>query len=138
MTPGHGAMRRDLGFSLVELLVVLAALAILVSLASPSYQDVVRKARRADARTALLDAAQRLERCHTRHGSYDHEHCTVPAISPDGFYRIIEPDPRGALSFRLRAVPTGSQAADAVACGFLEIDHRGQRTHSGVAAAGCW
>jgi type IV pilus assembly protein PilE len=138
MTLGHGAIRRDPGFSLVELLVVLAALAILASLAWPSYQDAVRKARRADARTALLDAAQRLERCHTRHGSYDHEHCTVPATSPDGFYRIIEPDPRGALSFRLRAVPTGAQAADAKSCAFLELDHRGQRTSSGAAAAGCW
>lgn len=130
--------RHGLGFSLVELLIVLVAMAILIGVAWPAYKDSVHKVRRADARVALLQAAQRLERCHTRHDSYSHESCVVAPLSPEGHYRITEPDPRGSSSFLLRATPIGVQAGDAGACAWLEIDHRGQRAAAGNAAEACW
>lgn len=126
------------GFSLLEVLVVLAVVGILVAIAWPSYTDTVQKSRRADARVALLDAAQRLERCRTQHEAYDHPDCAIPAASPEGHYRITEPEPRGTLTFLLRATPIGAQAGDAPDCGWLELDHRGQRGAVGEAAAACW
>lgn len=130
--------RRSFGFSLLELLIVLVALAILVAVAWPVYKDSLYKVRRADARVALLQAAQRLERCYTRNDSYSHESCTVVTRSPEGYYRIIEPNPRGPSSFLLRATPTGVQAGDSGSCAWLEIDHRGHRAAAGSAAEACW
>lgn len=126
------------GFSLLELLIALAVLAILSAVAWPSYQDTVHKSRRADARAALLEAAQLLERCHTVHQRYNHADCVIPAGSPEGFYRITEPVARSAHAYRLRATPIGAQASDAQACGYLELDQTGQRSASGHAAAHCW
>jgi type IV pilus assembly protein PilE len=135
--PQAPAARRG-GFTLLELLIVVVAVAIVAAIAWPSYADSVYKARRADGRVALLEGAQRLERCLTRHDSYSHAACTVPVLSPDGHYRITEPEPRGPASFRLRATPTGAQAGDAASCAWLELDHRGQRTAAGKTGAACW
>jgi type IV pilus assembly protein PilE len=129
---------RQSGFTLLELLLVVAMVAIVVAIALPSYSDSVYKARRADGRVALLEAAQRLERCMTRNDSYSHAACTIPELSPDGHYRITESEPRGPTSFRLRATPIGAQAGDAASCAWLELDHRGQRTALAKTGVACW
>lgn len=58
------------GFTLIELMFVVAIVAILLALAYPSYVDQVRKARRADATSTLMDRAQVLERCFSRLNTY--------------------------------------------------------------------
>lgn len=133
-----GPLPRNPGFSLVEVLVVLALVATLAALAWPSYRETVYSARRTDARIALLGAAQVLESCHVRHERYSHPDCTVPEVSPNGHYRITEPQPREDAGFRLRATPIGAQAGDSRSCAWLELDHRGQRTVSGEAGTACW
>jgi type IV pilus assembly protein PilE len=62
--------RRSDGFSSLELMVVLATLAILAAFQYPSYQEAVRKTRRAEARTALLQLMQQEERYYTQHTTY--------------------------------------------------------------------
>jgi type IV pilus assembly protein PilE len=57
------------GFSLIELMVTVLVIAILVSIAVPTYQNSVRKARRTDARSALVDLQAREERYFTTHPS---------------------------------------------------------------------
>ncbi len=59
------------GFTLIELMIVVAVIAILAAIAYPSYQDSVRKSRRADAKAALLDLAQFMERNYTTANRYD-------------------------------------------------------------------
>jgi type IV pilus assembly protein PilE len=78
------------GFTLVELMIVIAVLAILAAIAVPSYYRQVEKSRRADAQSALLSAAQTLERCFTRTNTY--VGCfttTAPGqASQEGFYNV--------------------------------------------------
>src|SRR5450830_278275 len=62
--------RRSKGFSLIELLVVVAVIALLTGLALPGYQAYLQRARRTDAREALLRGAQWLERVASIHGQY--------------------------------------------------------------------
>jgi type IV pilus assembly protein PilE len=58
------------GFTLIELMIVVAVIAILAIIAYPSYRDSVRKARRVDAKSALTDIAQMQETFFARNGSY--------------------------------------------------------------------
>jgi type IV pilus assembly protein PilE len=56
---------RSKGFTLTEIMIVVAIIGIIAAIAYPSYQDSVRKSRRADARAVLLEAAQFMERRYT-------------------------------------------------------------------------
>jgi type IV pilus assembly protein PilE len=58
------------GFTLIELLVALTIIAILAATATPVYLESVRKARRAEARSAVMEIMQRQERYFSQHGTY--------------------------------------------------------------------
>ena len=59
------------GFTLIELMITVAVVGILAAIAYPSYQEQVRKSRRADAKSVLLQAAQWMERYYTENNRYD-------------------------------------------------------------------
>ncbi len=125
------------GFTLVELLIVVTIVGILAMVAIPGFQDSMRKSRRSDGRIALLETAQRLERCYTQFGVYDDDDCDIasPADSPDGFYSVtVVRDPS---TFTLSAAPQGPQASDS-ACGTLSLDQLGERSASGDDTGHCW
>lgn len=119
--PARGILRgASRGFSLIELMITVVIIGILASIAYPSYQEQVRKSRRADGKSMLLETAQRLERCYTRFASYDNGGCDVgngdSVNSLEGYYVIsVSSD---ATSFTLDAAPQGEQANDAK-CGTL-------------------
>ncbi|HMN74795.1 MAG TPA: type IV pilin protein [Burkholderiaceae bacterium] len=58
------------GFTLIELMITVAIVGILAAIAYPSYQDSVRKGKRAEGRSALIDFMQQQERFLTQTGSY--------------------------------------------------------------------
>ena len=130
------------GVTLIELMVVVVIIGILVAIAYPGYQSQLQKTRRADGKTALLNAAQRLERCYTRYNTYAHADCDVAGLlvggvpSPDTWYLVTDTAP-AANSFALVATPQGAQAAD-TQCANLTLDHRGIRTATGTVPANCW
>src|SRR5262245_35286092 len=99
-------MKRDraAGFTLVELLTVVAVVAILVTVAYPSYQDYVRKGKRAEGRAALLRTAQVLERWYSDKSTY----ATLPADKPTN----LDLAPLFALAAGT-TVYSGENAADA-------------------------
>lgn len=128
------------GFTLIELMVVVVIIGILAAIAYPSYQEQVRKSRRADGKAMLMETAQQLERCYTRFASYINGACGVvlPVDSSEGYYSISA-DNLTASAFTLDAVPQGDQVKDAK-CGTLRLTSTGLQGSQGVStdANDCW
>lgn len=143
------------GFTLVELLAVLAILGILAALVYPSYTQQMVKAHRLDAQLALLDAMQRQEQYRALHHTYIAYSVEAGAADADGFptwtgtsaaasaYELdAYPCPGQDVSqcIELRARPGTDNVDTAFAdpdCGVLTIDSTGQQTASGPAPR-CW
>lgn len=92
--------RRDPGFSLLELMVVLTILAILAAFQYPSYKESVRKARRAEGRAALAEVMQQQERIYSQQSTY----VAFSASDPNGFRWYSGEAPK-ASSYELRGEP---------------------------------
>lgn len=123
-------LRKANGFTLVELMIVIAIVGILGAFAIPSYNAYVEKSRRADGTAGLLGAANILERCATVNGAYNHANCgagVVPANSPDQYYAIAL-TAVGASTFTLTVTPQGAQADDADQCPSMSITQAGVKT----------
>jgi type IV pilus assembly protein PilE len=130
--------RRQQGITLIELMIVVTIVGILAAIAFPSYQENVNSGRRSDGQGALVNVAQRLERCFTQFNAYNSANCAVvfPLDSPEGFYEITAPA-LTATTFTLNATPQGPQAADA-RCAVLSLTHTGIRDATGTNPDRCW
>lgn len=133
---GHAGRVR--GFSLLELLIVLAVFTLLLSWAIPTYQRYTLRAQRAEAVRNLLDIAACQERLRARTGYYDTTVCLAQRASAHYRFRLEPPDAVGTLNFTALAEPVRVHAADD--CGTLGLDQAGTRSISGAAErlAGCW
>ncbi|NOY63547.1 MAG: prepilin-type N-terminal cleavage/methylation domain-containing protein [Gammaproteobacteria bacterium] len=127
------------GFSLIELLIAMAVFAIISTIAFPAYQEQVRRASRTDAKVALTDTAQRLERCLTQERAYNAAGCvTFPVTSADGQYSITSSN-FTATTFTLTATPvSGSAQVGDADCTALVLTHTGSQTATGANTARCW
>lgn len=130
--------RREQGFTLIEMMMVVAIVGILAAIAYPSYQGYIQRGNRVDAQAALMDAAQRLERCFSRNNSYRHSAarpCPVAEAlsgsdgetSANGFYRLRSTS-LGASAFSLTATAERAPQTADQPCRTISLDHRGQRT----------
>ena len=127
------------GMSLVEVLLVLAVIGMLATLAYPIYTEQVRQAARHEAVALLLDTAQRLERHRALAGRYADTDAVRTPLPPDGrHYRLVAM--REASRYQVQAVrlPGGLMAQDA--CGDYRLDQAGVRSNPGANGEGerCW
>ena len=131
-------MKKQTGLTLIELMIVVAIVAIIASIAYPSYQDQMRKTRRADGQSALLDAAARQERFYTEFGRYTATmgNLSMATISSQAFYSIAI-TAGGGQTFTLSATGQNDQANDK--CGVLSINQAGVKGDSGgYGTKVCW
>ena len=135
------------GFTLVELMVTIMIATILAAIASPGYTNQVRKSRRTDARSAVLDAAAREEQFYATHNFYTATNTDLgyPAFpAPVGsYYTLSVQCPAAAAGgcasgYLVTATPTGSQANDTT-CGSFMVDQTGLQTATPAANnTVCW
>ena len=137
-------MKSTKGFTLIEVMIVIAILAIVVAIALPSYRDQVRKSRRADAVALVMNIAQRMERCFTIDGAYSAGGtCPTGTIASDGGYYQGTVAITSTTAFAATIVPVaGKDQANDAACASFVISQTGAKTATNSSAAdntaACW
>ena len=145
------------GFTLIELMITVAVVAILAAIAFPSYQEHVMRSRRTDAKGVLLEAAQLMERNFTELGAYNKDSTgtvktaladlfgsTSPLLKApkDGtakYYDIQLASGVTAYVYTLQAVPITGTAQANDKCGTLTITNAGVKGQAtGKTVDDCW
>ena len=139
--------KKGRGFSLIELMITVAIVAILASIAYPSYQQHILRSWRTTATGCVLQLGQAMERRYTTAtpmsyaGAFPADGCTTEngmnarytfSFSPVGNLAA------GAQAYIIQAVPQGAQTGD-TQCGTLTLNEQGTRTESGTGTVNdCW
>jgi len=144
------------GFTLVEIMVVLAIVMTLAAIAMPSYTENIKQSKRAEAKAQLLEAAQYMQRFYSQNDSYAQNRAGTAVTIPDALARVPRTAAAGSqnysigfatpapttATFTLQAAPRvdGSMAGDK--CGTFTLTQAGQRGVAGNAAGttadSCW
>lgn len=133
--------QRQVGFTLIELMIVVAIIGIIAAIAYPSYQRNVENTRRTTAQADMVELSQWMERRFTSGYDYRNPDGSVPTLpfttTPrDGsavFYNLSFSGTVTRNAFTLQAAPAGAQAGDR--CGTLTLTSAGVK---GAAQTDCW
>ncbi len=130
-------MMRPKGFTLIELMIVVAIVGIFAAVAFPSYRDSIQKSNRADAKATMLEVAGQEERYYTENNAYGSltaiGNATDPLPSKSGKHNISVAN--AGATYTITATPTYVDSK----CGNLTITNTGATGNSAGAAAGvCW
>jgi len=141
-------MKPTRAFTLIELMIVLVVVAILASIAYPTYRAQVMRARRSDAKASLLDLAARMERYYSENNTY--ATATIAsgngvtdvlsnAASPEGWYNLAI-TAQNATTFTVSATPQNAQASDDTQCATFTYTSTGVKGINGGSGTveQCW
>ena len=148
--PRAARITRGAGFTLIELMIVVAVIAILAAIAYPSYVSYITKTNRKAAEGCLSQYANYMERYYTTNLRYDQDtagnklttllglDCAASQQTGNNYSYSFNPAPAQS-TFTVQAKPIGVQATRDTQCGTLTLDNKGTRTESGTGTvATCW
>jgi len=126
------------GFTLIELMIVVAIIGIIAAIAYPSYTSQVMKTQRSDGKAALMESAHKLERCYTEYNAYNSGSCpALSATSSEGYYTISAA--KTASTFTLTATPASGSVTGDTECKNFTLTNTGVQGISGSGSASdCW
>jgi len=111
------------GFSLIELMIVVAIIGVIAAIAYPSYTRYVERTQFNDGRAGLLAAAQFMERCYVTNMSY--QDCDAEGPSPEGFYNITFTEGPTSRIYELTATGIAGRVATGD-CRVITLDQSGK------------
>jgi type IV pilus assembly protein PilE len=128
------------GFTLLEMVIVLAIIGLLAAISYPSYHQHILKTRRSCAEIALLNLASKLEEYYTLYNTYTGatlSNVDVSEYTEDNYYKL-EITHTAENAYLLQARPQNSQTQDTL-CGSLTLNHLGDKNISGSGnISECW
>jgi type IV pilus assembly protein PilE len=130
--------RSNRGFTLVELMVVVAIVALLAVIAYPAYTSQMERSRRADAKIALQNVAQKLERCRSVYGAFNSANCDTwgdisggdslasDQIGGEGYYTVT--GAATASTFTVTAAAAAGPQVSDDECASFSLNHLGVKS----------
>lgn len=138
----HRTTTNQIGFSLIELMIVVAIIGILAAVAYPSYQSYVARTNRSAAVAYLMEVATRQQayRLDARtFGSLADIGMATPPTEVGNHYTVSMPAAATATAFSVQAAPKANQASIDAKCGTLTINQAGAKSATGSGSASdCW
>ena len=130
---GKTSYGKKRGFSLIELMIVVAVVGLLAAVAYPSYLDQVRKGKRATAATSILECAAIMERRYTITSNYEDDVCGTVDADNEDYDITVNRDPNGLGNcisdnnnsdcYLITAAATGPSVGNDEACATMTYNH---------------
>ena len=149
MSRQQNTMAWQRGMTLIELMIVVVIVAVLASIAIPSYRSYVLRTHRVEAKTALLNLAAAQEKFYLQNNTYAANSVLatappaglgLPATTENGWYTVAIAAGANAANFSATATAAGAQVAD-TDCATFSITALGVKTateQGGAASTVCW
>jgi len=122
-------IKKTRGFTLIELMIVVAVLSIIVAIGYPSYLEHVKKSRRVEGMGNLLELADRMERAYSDRGFYPTSlsEVNVATITDGGYYTLAIVTANN-VSFQVSAAPTSLGKQNEDSCQTFTLTSLGQKS----------